>query len=556
MKRILAMVLSLAIVAGLAITGTVAYLQDTDGEVNVMTLGNVYIDQHEYQRAVGEDGNFTTISTVRGDSYKLTDFTQSKPLYPAVGKDPSNPKVTGMDDTKVWFAQLADGEVKQDDMHYFGGMDVLDGLNNVQDKFVFVENIGKADAYIRTLIAYEAGSLTAEEWNALISRNENVFWKVEEFGIVNINENNYFVVEYVYDGNQYGEDKEVVTENGNSRHPDGIVHPGDWTYCSLAQVYMSPEGTNTDCENIDGNKNGTYDILTLSQAVQSAGFTGAQIALDTAFGDVDAANVQTWFGDVTIPTYATTVKELTDLLAKGGTVTLANDIALTASVEIPVGTTTTLNLNGKTITSDITGAPAIMNNGTLTISGNGTINNATSNAVKNAGTLFIENGSYSSGTTYALNNESSNMTIKNAVTTGGIYNAGTLTVDNITLNNTASGRHGVYNAGTATINGGTFSTTSGNELVHSIENAKANIYGGTFTQIGKSYLIGNAGTTTIYGGTFNGYVNADGSNDKMRPKNITVQGGTFNFDPTAWLATDYTVTDNGNGTWTVSPATT
>ena len=46
------------------------------------------------------------------------------------------------------------------------------------------------------------------------------------------------------------------------------------------------EATNEDCEAIDGNGNGKLDIIVLSQAVQAAGFENAQIALDTAFGDI------------------------------------------------------------------------------------------------------------------------------------------------------------------------------------------------------------------------------------------------------------------------------
>ena len=43
MKKILAMVLSLALVATLAISGTVAYLTDDESAVNVMTVGKVNI---------------------------------------------------------------------------------------------------------------------------------------------------------------------------------------------------------------------------------------------------------------------------------------------------------------------------------------------------------------------------------------------------------------------------------------------------------------------------------------------------------------------------------
>ena len=60
MKKILAMVLSLALVATMAISGSIAYLQDTDEAVNVMTLGYVYID--------GTEGDGAGFGTVSGDT--------------------------------------------------------------------------------------------------------------------------------------------------------------------------------------------------------------------------------------------------------------------------------------------------------------------------------------------------------------------------------------------------------------------------------------------------------------------------------------------------------
>ncbi|MBR6754094.1 MAG: hypothetical protein IKM05_08710, partial [Clostridia bacterium] len=147
MKRsTLVMVLCLVLAVAMGVGSTMAYLQDTDEDVNVMTLGNVYIEQHEFERVVDEEGNYEIIrAEERGeDSYKLKDFTQAKPLYPATGE------VTGWEETGVCFEQL--------DGNPLGKMTILDGLNNVQDKFVFVENTGKSDAYVRTIIAYEVGS--------------------------------------------------------------------------------------------------------------------------------------------------------------------------------------------------------------------------------------------------------------------------------------------------------------------------------------------------------------------------------------------------------------
>ena len=87
--------------------GTMAYLADTAGAVNVMTLGNVDIEQIEQQRKVdAETGEFVCDSA---ENFVLEPFGQGKGLYP---------------DTEI-------------------------------DKIVTAKNTGKSDAYFRTLIAFE-----------------------------------------------------------------------------------------------------------------------------------------------------------------------------------------------------------------------------------------------------------------------------------------------------------------------------------------------------------------------------------------------------------------
>ena len=71
---ILALVLSLAVGLG----GTLAYLTDTDEAVNVMTLGNVQIEQIELQRAEGVDYNNGGNPLKLGD---LVPFQQGKALF-------------------------------------------------------------------------------------------------------------------------------------------------------------------------------------------------------------------------------------------------------------------------------------------------------------------------------------------------------------------------------------------------------------------------------------------------------------------------------------------
>ena len=135
------------------------------------------------------------------------------------------------------------------------------------------------------------------------------------------------------------------------------------------------------------------------------------------------------------------------------TITLVADIAdIHASdiVTIPSEANLTLDMNEKKITvaSDFTGRPLI-NRGTLTITGNGTIDSSASNtggygAVDNYGVLTIENGTF----TGSVN--ASGASIKNRPDA-------TLTIYDGLFNGAVTA---VYNAGKTYIHGGTFDCRS------------------------------------------------------------------------------------------------
>ena len=318
-NRKLILILSLVLALTMSLGGTLAYLTDTDSEVNTMTLGNVDIENREYERRDEDnDGKYDTITTARGEGYKLYEYSDAKPLLPAVGK------ITGYDSTRVFFEQFGEGHEK-------GAMDVFDNdeFKNVQDKFVFVENTGKTDAFVRTYIAYEVGNYVSDEGkdafsDGLIMVGMNTAWKAVDIGLAEINGNNYFIVEYNYDGNFYNEKMTAVTDV-NGRHPDGIVHPGEYTYNNLAQVYLAGRATNEDMVAIDGNANGTLDILVLSQAIQANGFADMYAAFDEGFpkGDDAAATVAAWFeGEEStskLPVVIKNTEELEQAIADGET---------------------------------------------------------------------------------------------------------------------------------------------------------------------------------------------------------------------------------------------
>jgi len=190
-------------------------------------------------------------------------------------------------------------------------------------------------------VAIEVGSADP----SLISFSNHLTWIDNQHGVVTIDGNNYFIHEFTYAGAP------------GVRHEGGILPAGETAYPSLSQVYIGSEATNEDCKALDGNGNGTLDILVLSQAVQAAGFADADTALDAAFGDVDAANVAAWFGDEKLPTLVTNAAELQaalDSAVDGDTIVFADDIDGDVTATQKANTKITIAGNGKTFAGVLT----------------------------------------------------------------------------------------------------------------------------------------------------------------------------------------------------------
>jgi len=327
LKKKVLTTLSLVLILGLAALGILAYLMDDDSDVNVMTLGNVSIEQHEYERVVNADGTFATNTIDNQTSYVLKDFTQGKPLLPSAVVVSSTP----WDSTTVRMSQVGS----------YGGMQTFLPVTNAQDKFVTVENTGKTDAYIRTLVAIEVGS--AEP--SLISFSNHLTWEDNGIGTITIAGNDYYLHEFTYTGGKHL----------GGQHEKGILPAGETSYSSLCQVYIKPEATNEDMVALDGNGNGTLDILVVSQAVQVAGFADAETALNAGFGDITTTN-HPWINGVKLPTIVSTVAELQtaiDAAANGDTIVLGADIEGDVTVTQKEGVKFTINGNGNTIDGSI-----------------------------------------------------------------------------------------------------------------------------------------------------------------------------------------------------------
>ena len=237
-KKVLAIVLCVAMLAVAIVGGTMAYFTDTDAATNTMTVGSVAIDQVEQER--GENG-------------ALQSFNQNKPVVPAVYGNGTG--------------KLSWGEA----ITVGGGSQKVfaDDIANVIDKFVFVQNTGKSDAYVRTIIAIEAPGFDAKDL-IHVNVNDSVGVTMSAWTPVTIGG-----VEYVYAVFTYTE----------------ALEPAAMTPVSLAQVFLDPATTNEDVAAYGAE----WTILALSQAVQADGIDDAATALDVAFEEATATNVADWF---------------------------------------------------------------------------------------------------------------------------------------------------------------------------------------------------------------------------------------------------------------------
>lgn len=235
----------------------------------------------------------------------------------------------------------------------------------------------------------------------------------------------------------------------------------------------------------------------------------------------------------------TTADQLKAEVAKGGDITLGADIE--ASIEIPKGVTVTLDLNGKKLTNEAK-KDTITNNGTLTVKGNGTVDNVShaKAAVYNnpEATVTLNGGDYTrseeNGITKEDNGGNSFYTLLNHGTM--IINPGVKVTQNGNFSSMVE--NGWYNGdenkaqtnAKLTINGGSFS--GGLNTIKNDDYGELLIKGGTFTNVSQAALL-NWNIAEIEGGNFDGIKASDavilnGKIDSVMDQGIlTIKDGIF-----------------------------
>ncbi len=411
MKKFATMAISVALIGAMVAGGSLAYLSDTDSDVNVMTLGNVKIVQNEEQRVEPAKNGALTESDIEA-------FVQDKPLLPYV--DVNLNHAMGDDYEEVTFP---DGKTYK----LFIG-------DNAIDKFISVTNTGKSEAYVRTIVALEAPTDKID-----LSFN-STDWKMDKTA------------------SSYSIEKDGVKYDLFVCYYKETLKPGETTPYNLMQISLDWTATNEETLAYGD----TYEVLALSQAVQTAGFddvkdaegnvikSAAQVALEAGFGEITEDNIDKvaeWFDAAPVktsglanrpPKYAPAAYNAFMEEARGsdGSYVLSDDMTTDNIIHFGPGTNVALNLNGKTITAEKTDQFALgaQQGSKLHLTGDGTVEMGKGlMANKGDAEIIIDGGTYNATKTTTLNSMAFNSLAQNNAKI--VINEGTFTtnVDNAAL---------------------------------------------------------------------------------------------------------------------------
>ena len=319
----------------------------------------------------------------------------------------------------------------------------------------------------------------------------DIVWEAMNFTYTAASQGTWNPVTHIYDGATAGgwsDNNPAITVKNHSN--TDIYATLDFTTDVTGIVGTFTEASGTANDNILelATAVGT-EVANAPTATANFGINGAAIDADQKLGTITVSIAKA----VETATVVTTFAELQAAVNNGGTVKLGGDITLGNDVILAVSSSVPviLDLNEYTLTSN-SNAPIQVQSDVICTIKNGTVTNTAH---------WME----------------------------AISNFGTLTVQNCTL--TANDSYPLYNNCIATV---TDSTLNGNYYGNSICNQQA--YSDTVA-------LTLSGTVNTEGGIRNEYAASV----------VTVLAGTYTFDPTSYVDADaYTVTDNDDGTWTVT----
>ncbi len=562
MKKTLVMVVSLALVAMLAIGGTLAYLTvDPIEKSNVFTVGDIDIELNEKydgtkgaatpEEILDADGNMTG---VKYNGVMPGDYLQKEVSVANTGKNPAYVAVEVTFDNALEINNAIDEvyekryskdtpEVQAIYDYIFDGF----GMN-------YTKTYGNGEKTDMRL------TITGSDMPAGVMQVDSVK-TIDQYVIA-------------HNGNWFAEGDTIIKDGKFKGYysEDMGTYELRYTYYMLLKPDESVtlfKGFNVpaafNAEQLKMFEDMNIDIK--ASAIQADNFADAKAAF-TALKEEYKDGVND--GDVGAPELqlVSTAEDLAKAFEVGGLIKLTDDITANETLSVPEGKTVILDLGGNTlsIAKEKNDGALIDNNGTLTVKG-GTLENTTENGdavINNNGTMVLDGTAVESapiGTT--------------GYPAYAIYTSGKLTVKEGTVISADRGAICMNNGADVVIDGGEISVSDalGTRVLtaHVIyaygTNSKLTINDGEFAMdykagknTGASVICPAGATIKVCGGNFT-YAGEQGGQSGIFQNYmgygapVNVYGGTYN-DTTVNknLASGYKVTDNGNGTWTVGGA--
>lgn len=380
LKKMISLLLVVALTATVAIGGTLAYMTDRDGEANVFTVGDVSIKLDE-------------------------NFQQGAKLFPGVDVEKeafiTN---TGDNDAWVWMTMAIPAALDDTDLNTVGETNVLhwnvpgvvwkgygDNTNWATTEKV---NAAKANGFITDDHIGDNGLVKPEcLWTICQTADDPVEIRQEEIDGVNYN-----VYTFLYNGK---------------------LAPNEQTPVALHKVYLDAgldidtdgqwnvikDGVATEV-NWNSNTDGAPIVYVSAYAMQAEGFGSVEEAYN-AYNEQWGDNGTEYGAPGTLVSSA---DELAAALADGGDAILTDNIEATAPITLDGGT---LNGGGNTIDSDYEGTSE-WGQYAVTVSNGGTVENVKIvDAFRGIGStnttedIYIDNVTVDN-VTYAINGNGNN----------------------------------------------------------------------------------------------------------------------------------------------------
>lgn len=267
MKKIITLALASLMIVGAIVGGSIAYLTDEEKVENVFVLGEVDITMHELMREKN--------ASSKNDPTKLVAFEQNQVLLPGFANPSWEKYEWGKADLSGYADAWAADALPSTCWNELFNSETY----GVMDKFVFVENTGKTNAFFRTVIAVESPvGLSADALHLNISSYTDYDWNAStpevDAGASNIE----YIEDVMIDGVRYF----IIVANYVVP-----LQPGEVARPSFLQIGLDAKATNEDMKLLGDELN----VLVATQAIQCYGFeTNALAALEAGFGKITAEN--------------------------------------------------------------------------------------------------------------------------------------------------------------------------------------------------------------------------------------------------------------------------